>query len=349
MRRLIRRVFTCTIGLFAAPQFAAAQTYIDVEYPGNELCYVLGANSGIVVGIYYGSGVGGAAIHGFSRSRSGVYESIDVPAAQYGTYAIGIDDQQDIAGYYYDANYVSHGFVRSPDGTYTLIDYPGASSIYGTTIVSISEDGTILGYYTDNAREDHAFRRSPDGHMALIHIPGSAGTWTESANKQGNIVGYFREPNVGSQYGAVHGFLMAPHGSYVQFDAPSGEAIGPGFSPTVMNNEGSLVSTYTDGENHSHGLLRSRDGKFTTVDYPGSIYSELLGIDDQGTIAGAYVDSSGNNHGFLRYQNGSVVSFDFPGATAVGTTVRAASPQGEVVGSWTDANGVDHGFARLPD
>jgi len=48
-----------------------------------------------------------------------------------------------------------------------------------------------------------------------------------------------------------------------------------------MNNEGSLVSTYTDGENHSHGLLRSRDGKFTTVDYPGSNYSELLGIDDR--------------------------------------------------------------------
>jgi len=67
--------------------------------------------------------------------------------------------------------------------------------------------------------------------MALIHIPGSVSTWTESANKQGNIVGYFQEPNVGSQYGAVHGFLMAPHGSYVQFDAPRVKPSVPVFLP----------------------------------------------------------------------------------------------------------------------
>jgi hypothetical protein len=343
----IRFVLICTIGLFAASQFAAAQTYIDVEFPGNEAIYPLGVNCGMVVGIYYDAE---GAIHGFSRSRLGNYESIDVPAAQggFGTYPVGIDDQQSIAGYYYDANYASHGFVMSHDGTFTIINIPGASPVYGTTVVSISGDGTILGFYTDDADTDHAFRRSRSGRITRIDIPGSAATWAESSNYRGNIVGYYQEPNVGSKNGSVHGFIMAPDGSYIQFDRPPSEDIGPGF-PTVINDEDSIVTTYVDAQNHSHGLLRFCDGQFKTIDYPGSNYSELLGIDDNGIIAGGYLDSSGNNHGFLRFRNGNLLSFDFPGASVADTTVRAASTQGEVVGTWSDLYGAVHGFARLPD
>jgi uncharacterized membrane protein len=51
---------------------------------------------------------------------------------------------------------------------------------------------------------------------------------------------------------------------------------------------------------------------FTKIMYPGSVWTEVAGINDHGKIVGTYVDPSGIAHGFT-YHNGTYTNIDFPG------------------------------------
>jgi hypothetical protein len=42
-----------------------------------------------------------------------------------------------------------------------------------------------------------------------------------------------------------------------------------------------------------------RDGKFTTVDDPKGVSSNLQSINDAGTLLGTYNDAAGATHGFI--------------------------------------------------
>jgi hypothetical protein len=49
-----------------------------------------------------------------------------------------------------------------------------------------------------------------------------------------------------------------------------------------------------------HGYLRSPDGKITTIDPQGSIFTFSSGLNDSGAITGYYLDANNEYHGFLR-------------------------------------------------
>jgi hypothetical protein len=74
-------------------------------------------DSGIVTGIYVDTAT---VSHGFERSPSGDYTTIDAPGAAggsgQGTYAYTINTGGAIAGCYYGANNHANGFLRNPNG-----------------------------------------------------------------------------------------------------------------------------------------------------------------------------------------------------------------------------------------
>ncbi|PYS11828.1 MAG: addiction module antidote protein, HigA family [Acidobacteria bacterium] len=93
-------------------------------------------NSGQVVG--YCNQFNNTPTHGFTLSGG-----IDVPGAA-DTFAFGINDSNQIVGYYYSSpDYVGgHGFLRSADGTtFTSFDVPGASE---TRAIGINDSGEIV-------------------------------------------------------------------------------------------------------------------------------------------------------------------------------------------------------------
>ena len=47
----------------------------------------------------------------------------------------------------------------------------------------------------------------------------------------------------------------------------------------------------------AHGFLL-RQGAYTAIDFPGSVYTEAFSINDDGVIVGDYTDKNGNTHGF---------------------------------------------------
>src|SRR5450432_2278420 len=85
-------------------------------------------------------------------SGSGAFASqkitrVDAPGAAQ-TFAYGLNNAGDVAGYYIDTSGGYHGYIRDSDGTYTPFDAPGAVA---TIADSINADGTVTGYFYDSS------------------------------------------------------------------------------------------------------------------------------------------------------------------------------------------------------
>ncbi len=98
--------------------FVRAGTYYPFYYTGGTATYALSINwSDWVVGYYLDAS---GMRHGFlliGPSRGGgqqVWQTIDAPGATGGTVVTGINNHDDICGYYVDASGVQHGFVAEP-------------------------------------------------------------------------------------------------------------------------------------------------------------------------------------------------------------------------------------------
>jgi len=75
---------------------------------------------------------------------------------------------------------------------------------------------------------------------------------------------------------------------------------------------------------------------FSTVDYPGAVFTTATGINPGGDIVGTYKDTLGHQHGYL-FSGGNFTSIDYPGAIA--TLANGISPGGDIVGSYNNAPG----------
>jgi hypothetical protein len=200
------------------------RTITEFDAPGASGTLAFSINTdGAIAGYYFdASGV----YHGFVRSASGTMTSFDAPGAgttentgvAQGTFALSINDDGVIVGYYVDASDGYHGFVRSVDGTISTLDAPGAGTgtspltraPLGTKALSINNDGVIAGYYSDASEVYHGFMVSASGTITTFNAPGAGttlatGTFPVSINDNGVFVGYYSDPN-----DVYHGFQLTP-------------------------------------------------------------------------------------------------------------------------------------------
>jgi len=107
---------------------------------------------------------------------------------------------------------------------------------------------------------------------------------------------------------ATHGFVRAPDGTIITFDAP-GAGTGPfqGTEARGINPAGTIEGAYVDPSNVTHGFVRAKDGTITTFDAPGAGTGAGQGTavftgatNPAGATTGAYIDSNNVFHGFLR-------------------------------------------------
>src|SRR5262249_32767648 len=95
-----------------------------------------------------------------------------------------------------------------------------------------------------------------------------------------------------------------------------------------------------------HGFLLSK-GAFTTIDPPGAVFTNPLGINSGGEIVGRFcttlpcASDRENVHGFL-LSDGEFTTIDIPGAR--GTNAWKINPRGDIVGGYTGADGKKHVF-----
>lgn len=264
---------------------------------------------GVIAGYYWD--VNGFS-HGFLRDREGKFTSFDVPGVGgYGSTPIAINIEGAIVGYYSDANYAFHSFQRRPDGTFDTWIGPGQCTgngsvgCYGSGATNINAFGTIAAGYNDTNLIHHGLVRNREGKMTPYDVPGAYSTGcpgcASGLNQRGAIAGIYADANY-----VNHGFLRSPDGKFTTFDAPgagTGSYQGTGcFSdcPVSLNDRGAITGMYIDANYALHGYVRRPDGRITTIDPSGSLYTWSSGINDEGAITGYFADQNLVYHGFLR-------------------------------------------------
>jgi hypothetical protein len=114
-----------------------------------------------------------------------------------GTYANGINDSNEVVGYFVDSGGVTHGFLKDEDD-FTTLDPPGSTFTFASDVNAREE---TVGYYIDGNGKTHGFLEK-HGKYTTIDYPNSVGSFIYGNNSRGDIAGGYYDLT-----GAVHGFV----------------------------------------------------------------------------------------------------------------------------------------------
>jgi hypothetical protein len=92
----------------------------------------------------------------------------------------------------------------------------------------------------------------------------------------------------------------------------------PTFNQALGINDSGVISGYygsgADAAHPNKGYTLVPPSSFTSVNFPGSVQSQVVAINNAGDTAGFYVDAGGNTHGFVNV-GGTFRTIDNPGGT----------------------------------
>lgn len=166
------------------------------EIPGMPLNFGDGINDfGHASGVAYSGGTfdtGGSGL-GMNWTWDGKkYSFFTVPGAVNGASAGGINDWDQVTGYYVDSSGTPHGFLK--DGSkYTTLDVPGALA---TLAYGINNLTVVTGLYLDASDNPHGYFWSHGQFVTVdASIPGAVGSLWYGSNDQGDLAGYFEDTN----------------------------------------------------------------------------------------------------------------------------------------------------------
>jgi len=228
-------------------------TYTTLDVPMTSYTEADGINDlGHVVGTYQAGG----KFHGYIY-RNGTYATLDDPLGTVETVAQGVNNADQVVGYYIGSNGVFHGFfVDAAFGLYAPIDDPLAGTTSsgngeGTYAQGINNAHQIVGYYVDSSHRYHGFLYA-NGSYFPLDFPSATATRALGINDAGQIVGAYDNAS------GHHGFLYA-NGVYTSIDDPlAGPMPGQGtYAAAGINNTGHIVGYYVDGSSKFHGFLET--------------------------------------------------------------------------------------------
>ena len=144
-------------------------------------------------------------------------------------------------------------------------------------------------------------------------------------------------------------FSHSHAGAGYQFKTLNDQA-DPTFNQLLGLNDHGVIAGYFGSGANGHpnkGYTLSRpygQGQYTNENFPGSVQTQVTGINNAGNTVGFWVDGNGNNFGFANW-NGVFTSYKDPN-TGTGTVnqLLGLNDQGIAVGFYTDGNGVNHGY-----
>jgi len=86
--------------------------------------------------------------------------------------------------------------------------------------------------------------------------------------------------------------------------------------------------------------LLGHEYQFKSLDVPGSVTTQVNGLNDHGDVVGYFVDAQGATHGFI--WKGGFSTIDVPDAAV--TKATGINDSGQISGIYSDAGGIQHGF-----
>ena len=171
--------------------------------------------------------------------------------------------------------------------------------------------------------------------------------WLSVSKKQGTEI-------VAAVLGALSASALAaqtPSWTFTTLDFPGFASVN---GPLSINNGGDIAGFYDDSNGALHGYVLLNGGDFTSVDFPGSIGTMAMTINDRREVVGTYWDAAGFQHGFL-LKDGTFSTIDFPGAAqttgtqfelggGLGSTAFGINRHGDVIGEYATADRVAHAY-----
>jgi TM2 domain-containing membrane protein YozV len=270
------------------------------------------------------------SMHAQSPANAGMHYAFQLitlpfPDAVSPVYALGVNDRDDVVGYYFTPNDCNNpgvvcqaGYLKNGTGYHRI--YIGKA---GYTLVNgINNSGIIVGTCCAILTSPGFEYEPRTGLFEKLAYPGAQLTSAEFINNEG-LVGGLAEFG-GNQ---VTAFLFQ-NGIYTNLPSYPGSV---STWPTGLNSNNQLVGYALMPDNSLHGFLY-QNGAFQLLDYPGAPNTEANGINDQGDVVGVYgpTGSTVLLHGFI-YLGGRFLPFDQPGCSS-GTIPQAINKTGVVVG-----------------
>lgn len=262
------------------------------------------------------------------------FRTINYPNDTF-TQLLGINNSLIIAGYHnFNQN---SGFTLRLPFLFTTENFPGSMM---TQVIGISNNGVTDGFYVDNNGITHGFFNNM-GTFTTVDFAGTAFNQLLGQNDLGFASGYFSMSQNNS----------TPDTPYIYdetlniFTVVTIPGSPGGAQATGINNGGEICGFYIDGAGANHGFLINGSG-LTTLDAPGSTFTQALGLNNKGQVVGAFMDAEGNTHGFVWTSANGFKTIDNP--NGIGTTiVNGINDHGDLVGFYGTAP-VNSGFIAFP-
>ena len=180
-------------------------TFTTVDYPGSAFNQLLGQNDMGQASGYYSLSANNSTPdfpYVYDELGGGVFQVITIPAAVGGAQATGINNSQQICGFYIDVGGVNHGFLLN-FGLLVTLDAPG--SIF-TQALGLNNKGQVVGAYMDVDSNTHGFVWTNAKGFRTIDAPLGVGTTVVNGiNDKGVLVGFYGTAPTNS------GFVAFPH------------------------------------------------------------------------------------------------------------------------------------------
>ncbi len=252
---------------------------------------------------------------------------------------LAINNSGTIAGYFGDGTTVfNNGYtVVAPfgQGNFTAENFPSAGETQ-TQVTGINNLGNTVGFWVDSSGANHGFT-DIGGVFTSLDDPGSTATpvFTQflGVNDSDEVAGFFTDAAGNQNAFTMAGGVFTPINP---LDASSATA-------TDVNNSGAVSGFLTSTVNgDTYGFL-DVSNTIQTFLYPGSTFTQFLGLNNEGLIVGDYVDAAGNTHGLVFDDlTDSWQTVDDPfavGGTGNGTTVNGINDDGQIAGFYVNAQG----------
>jgi hypothetical protein len=243
------------------------------------------------------------------------FTTFDAPGAGtgsgQGTFPVGINSSGEVAGYFFDTNFVSHGFVRAADGTITVFTPPNMSSVF---VVGINNSGQVIGNgtLTVSPYSRVGFIRNADGEYTIVSIAGTSSLRIAGINNNGEVTGsYFSASNYWVS------FIRESDGSITSFSDPNETtATGNGTFAYAINDSGEVAGfyNYNNLTGINQGYLRSANGNFQNFNavVGGSLLIQPIAMNNSGEVVGYFGVNPNDSVPFVREASGTVIDFDVP-------------------------------------
>jgi hypothetical protein len=212
--------------------------------------YATGINeSGAVAGHYNGYSTAAFADEDTAfLYEGGTFTSLANPAAEDQDLTItGINDSNEIVGWFFDAlTNTEQGLIYN-DGTYTTLSGPGPDE--GVEAMAINDSGEVVGIdYTPAGFDETAkgFIYNDDSYTTLTGPPGAAEVVPVAINNSGEVAGYYAlGPLSGNE--TEYGFVYQ-NGTYTTIADPTGTNGSAGVVVndivTGLNSAGDVIGYY---------------------------------------------------------------------------------------------------------